>query len=51
MGPNGQPGPLDSETKQSTVTWDGVEPAELADGGIFGDKDGTSVTASTSCVD
>ena len=51
MGPNGQPGPHDNETKQSTVTWDRTEPVELTDGGVSGDEDGTSVTASTSRID
>ena len=51
MGPNGQPGPHDSETKQSTEAWDGAEPAGLADGGLSGDEEGTSVLTMISRID
>ena len=44
-------GPCVSDTKnRGHGSLDG-NPAELADGGVFGDDDGTSVTASTSRID
>ena len=44
-------GPRVSDTKnRGNGSLDGT-PAELTDGDVFGDDDGTSVTASTSRVD
>ena len=46
-GPNGQPGPHDSETKQSTAAWDGAEPAKLTGGYVFGEANDTGVFLAT----
>jgi len=44
-------GPRVSDTKNKGHGSLNGNPAELADGGIFDDDDGTSVTASTSRID
>ena len=36
-----------SETKTEEVAWDGVEPAELADGGVPGDGTGATCLLTT----